>query len=75
MYVQSKEFWKAFRKIVLAKSNDMSMSEVQGLLIGSWQCDHGFYSVMYRGKYKVFKPVVIFYKQARMDIYDIFKSL
>lgn len=42
-YLQSKEFWKSFIKIIKNKKNDMSPSLVQGLLIGLWQSKHGFY--------------------------------
>lgn len=42
-YTTSKEFWKQFVKIYSNKNNDMSPRDVQGLLIGTWQCEHGFY--------------------------------
>jgi len=41
-YLESKEFWKAFMKIMLNPKNDMSPINVQGLLIGLWQVKHGF---------------------------------
>ncbi len=42
-YITSKEFWKAFMKIAGKDSNDMRPRDIQGLLIGSWQCGYGFY--------------------------------
>jgi hypothetical protein len=42
-YITSKIFWKKFMRIVKQKDNDMSPRDIQGLLIGSWQCDYGFY--------------------------------
>jgi hypothetical protein len=41
-YVTSEEFWKEFSKIAKHPKNDMSMYNIQGLLIGSWQAHHGF---------------------------------
>lgn len=42
-YITSKAFWKEFIRIYTHKANDMGPRDVQGLLIGSWQCRHGFY--------------------------------
>ena len=42
-YVTSKDFWKKFMKMLLHKDNDMRPRDIQGLLIGMWQCEHGFY--------------------------------
>lgn len=42
-YISSDSFWRQFRKIYLHKTNDMGMKNVQGILIGLWQCKHGFY--------------------------------
>jgi hypothetical protein len=39
--MESMEFWKKFTKIARKKNNDMSPRNIQGLLIGSWQADHG----------------------------------
>lgn len=47
-YITSKAFWKEFIKICTHKDNDMAPRDVQGLLIGMWQCKHGFY--------RAFKP-------------------
>lgn len=43
-YITSKEFWKGFTKILKnSKKNDLSPQNMQGILIGLWQCKHGFY--------------------------------
>lgn len=42
-YIISKEFWKAFTRIITKKKNDMRPEDVQGLLIGMWQVKHGLY--------------------------------
>jgi len=41
-YMSSEEFWKQFYKVYKHPKNDMSMRNIQGLLIGSWQAHHGF---------------------------------
>jgi len=41
-YITSKIFWNEFRKIVIVPENDLSLHDIQGLLIGYWQCNHGF---------------------------------
>lgn len=38
-YIKSDEFWKEFKRIYKHKDNDMSFSDIQGLLIGMWQCN------------------------------------
>jgi len=44
-YVTSKAFWKAFKKMTRhAKKNDFSAENIQGILIGLWQCKHEFYT-------------------------------
>jgi hypothetical protein len=68
-YITSKEFWKEFKKLYSHKDNDMSPRDLQGLLIGMWQCKYGFATVMYRGKYKILKPFFIFFSQLKMDTY------
>jgi hypothetical protein len=57
-FMQSKEFWKNFNKIINHAENDMSATEVQGLLIGSWQFQHGFYRPLLSLRYK--KPAIVF---------------
>jgi len=47
-YVQSKEFWNSFIEIYESPENDMSPSQIQGLLIGSWECEFGFFRPMSR---------------------------
>jgi hypothetical protein len=42
-YITSPAFWKKFMKIVKHKDNDMAPRDIQGLLIGIWQGEHGFY--------------------------------
>lgn len=42
-YIISKEFWKAFIRIITKKSNDMQPRDIQGLLIGLWQVEQGLY--------------------------------
>lgn len=51
-YITSDSFWRQFRKIYLAKDNDIGMRDVQGLLIGMWQCKHGFYRAFNPRRYK-----------------------
>lgn len=41
-YITSNEFWKRLSKTLKHPKNDMSARNVQGLLIGLWQADHGF---------------------------------
>jgi len=40
-YINSEEFWKSFAKII--SKEGMRPRDVQGLLIGLWQVDHGFH--------------------------------
>lgn len=47
-YITSDSFWRRFRKIYMHKDNDMGMGNVQSLLIGSWQCEQGFYRAFRR---------------------------
>lgn len=47
-YIKSDEFWKSFMKMITHKANDMSGSNIQGLLIGLWQTKYGFYRAMKR---------------------------
>jgi hypothetical protein len=42
-YITSKVFWKQFMRIARRKDNDRTPIQIQGLLIGLWQCKHGFY--------------------------------
>lgn len=72
-YIESPEYWKRFRKIVLSKSNDMHMTEVHSLLVGCWQADHGFHTAMYFGRSRVLRTCYIFYKQLRWDIEGLFR--
>ena len=51
-YLQSDEFWFHMRKISKGKDEDMSPRNIQGLLIGLWQCKHGFYRTMSRRQWK-----------------------
>lgn len=56
-YITSKKFWKSFTKMAL-KNPNMRFQIVQGMLIGLWQCKHGFYrklSYYERIKWKVQK--------------------
>ena len=41
-YITSKVFWKEFMRIAGKKTNDMRPRDIQGLLIGMWQCEQGF---------------------------------
>lgn len=41
-YITSRECWKKLMKIAKNKKNDMSLENIQGLLIGMWQAEHGF---------------------------------
>lgn len=41
-YIKSKEFWKIFLKMAKNPKNDMGFRDIQGLLIGMWQANHGF---------------------------------
>ena len=41
-YLQSKEFWKSFAKLMNGKDKDFrNPQNAQGLLIGLWQAKHG----------------------------------
>lgn len=43
-YLQSKEFWKSMLKLMNGKDKDLAIPRnAQGLLIGLWQCKHGFH--------------------------------
>lgn len=42
-YLKSEEFWKEFRKICVRKTNDLTLADIQGLLLGLWQAENGFY--------------------------------
>ena len=71
-YVKSKEFWKKYL-VNLEHWDDMSPRDVQSLMIGMWQCTHGFAGVMYRGKYKFIRPFYRFFTQLKWDIKGLFK--
>ena len=74
-YIQSKECWKSLMKMLSNKKNDMSPRDCQGLLIGMWQCKHGFHRPMSFLRYKkpgfLFKPLawcVNFFTTAKWDL-------
>lgn len=54
-YLQSKEFWKSWSKQMAHPENDMSPRNVQGLMIGIWQADHGFTRPMSRLSLRSYK--------------------
>jgi hypothetical protein len=42
-YIDSPEYWKQFAKYLNnSKLEDMSPRNVHGLMVGIWQCEHGF---------------------------------
>lgn len=47
-YIKSESFWKQFWEIEDSENNDLSARDIQGLLIGSWQCGNGFYRAFRR---------------------------
>ena len=49
-YVKSKEFWQQFAKIYKRADYDMLPRDIQGLLIGLWQAENGFYREYKRGR-------------------------
>lgn len=65
-FLQSKEFWKSFLKIYKNSKNDMSPSQIQGLLIGLWESDHGFGRPMSKLSYR--KPKLLFNVLAWFDV-------
>lgn len=42
-FLESAKFWKQMRKALKNKKNDMGPQALQGLFIGMWQVEHGFY--------------------------------
>ncbi len=53
-YLQSDEYWFHMKKMSKHKDNEMTPRNVQGLLIGLWQCKHGFYRSMSRREWNSF---------------------
>lgn len=41
-YVESKQFWKVFRKL-MKNNEDLGPEAAYGILVGAWQSEHGFY--------------------------------
>lgn len=54
-YLQSDEYWYHMKKMSKSKDDEMTPRNIQGLLIGLWQCKHGFYRPMNRRERKEFK--------------------
>lgn len=42
-YLTSYDFWKSFNEYKSHPENDLSDRNIQGILIGLWQCNHKFY--------------------------------
>lgn len=45
-YLESNDFWYEFSTIKSHPENDIDDRDIQGLLIGSWQAEYGFYRRM-----------------------------
>ena len=45
-FITSKRSWKVI--IALSKTGDMTLRDAQGLMIGMWQSQHGFYRSFHR---------------------------
>lgn len=41
-YINSIEFWKDYKRVITHPENDLGPRGAFGLLIGSWQAEHGF---------------------------------
>jgi hypothetical protein len=87
-YLQSKDFWNEFHKMKNHPKNDMDDENIQGLLVGLWQCgkNHNFTRPMvmwhwsFRFKYPLLYPVAKFFadihaglKALKCDIESLFK--
>ena len=42
-FLQSDEFWKKLKKHIKSPKGGLTAQDYQGLLIGLWQCEHGFH--------------------------------
>jgi hypothetical protein len=72
-YLSSKEYWDKFINVTVDPDNDMSPRNVHGLLVGSWQADHGFSRMVsflrFGGPFrKVLAWFVDFYMNVKWDL-------
>lgn len=73
-YLMSKEFWEEYNRMLPHNiDNDFTDTDLQGLLLGSWECDNGFYrsypSVIFSPWYlKPFYWCFDFYRQLKSDL-------
>lgn len=82
-YVTSSDFCKKMSKILAKKDNDMSLRDVQGLLIGLWQADKGFTRPMSRVKfkrsYRLFWNIIAWvdelYITIKWDVQDLYRAI
>jgi hypothetical protein len=84
-YLTSMEFWKSFNEYRSHEENDMCDYNIQGLMIGSWQSNHGFcrpyskYRVYHRSPMakliNTFSWFHSFYTMAKWDLKDLIRKV
>ena len=82
VYIQSKEFWKEWSRQFSHPENDMHPRNIQGLMIGMWQANHGFTRPMSRLSFRSYKYrklwnflawFEMFFTTLKWDIENLFK--
>ena len=79
-YITSEPYWKRFMEIAADDDCDYSASDIQGILIGSWQAANGFTSHVTSYSFKrgvipkIINRVIIIYKNLKWDIQDLFRK-
>lgn len=76
-YLTSDEFWKEFNRIQkkqnkLKNNRDkLSNQTIQGILLGRWESEHGFYTFFVWGR---FKRIRNFFKTLSFDLKRLLKK-
>jgi hypothetical protein len=73
-YLTSYEFWTKFKKMSTRKANDLSLVDIQSIILGMWQADHGFYTVFVFHRNCVVRAILRPLKQLKYDLGSLFRK-
>lgn len=74
-YLESDEFWTSYHNIAFNPENDMNASNIQGMLIGCWQANYGFYRPAFRHHYSKYFKFVGYIKECYYSVWWDIKKL
>lgn len=90
-YITSKEAWAEYKRMSKRKKLDLKERNLQGLLIGLWQAEHGFSRpasfleyklIVYKYEYPLLKPLIalvvnldIIWKNLSWDLKKLWKKI